>query len=161
VYCDRCGSELQDRQQYCGSCGKPVAPVAKPARRGRVAKHLSVLGILWIVFSVMHLARGTFVATLLPGMMHWGRTAAFGWGRPHFFLPEAFFGMFGGFLVILSVLGIIAGCGLLARQPWARTMAIIFGCFALMSFPFGTALGIYTLWVLGSSDSGREYREAA
>jgi hypothetical protein len=28
---------------------------------------------------------------------------------------------------------------------------------ALLKFPFGTALGIYTLWVLAPSTSGMEY----
>jgi len=115
---------------------------------------------LWIVYSAMHLLGGAFVAAVLPRAMFWGHGAAFGWG-PHFFLPGAFFGMFGGFLFIVSALGIIAGWGLIERRPWARTMAIVFGCLALLNIPLGTALGIYTLWVLGSSDSGRQYREAA
>ncbi len=150
VYCDRCGSELQDRQQFCGSCGKPVVPVASPGTRGRVAGNLPLLGILWIVYSAMHLVGGAFIA----------RTAPFGWRHAHFLLPGPFFGLLGVWLSLLSVLGIIAGFGLLGRRPWARTMAIVFGCLSLLSFPFGTALGIYTLWVLASSDSGRQYRGA-
>ena len=160
MYCDRCGSVLQDRQQFCGSCGKPVAPVVAPAGGGRVANNLPVLGILWIIYSAMHLLGGTFVAAFFPAAMQWAHRAEFGLRHAHFFMPGAFFGLFGGFVVMVSVLGIIAGWGLLARRPWARTMAIVFGCFALASFPFGTALGIYTLWVLASSDSGRQYREA-
>ena len=75
--------------------------------------------------------------------------------------PGSIFGLLGLWLTIMGVLGIIAGVGLLARRPWARTMVIVFGCLSLLSFPFGTALGIYTLWVLASSESGRQYREAA
>jgi hypothetical protein len=60
-----------------------------------------------------------------------------------------------------AVLGIITGWGLLQRQSWARMLAIIFGCFSLLDIPLGTALGIYTLWVLLPSKSEEEYRQIA
>jgi hypothetical protein len=47
--------------------------------------------------------------------------------------------------------------GLFERQPWARILGIVVGFLALLRFPFGTALGIYTLWVLLPENSGREY----
>ncbi|MFB3778757.1 MAG: zinc ribbon domain-containing protein [Bryobacteraceae bacterium] len=161
MYCDRCGSQLQDRQQFCGSCGKPVAPVASSATYGRVARNLPVLGILWIVYSAIPLLGGVFTAHGLPGLMPWVQRTALAWRHAPVLLPGPIFGMFGLWLTIMGVLGIIAGVGLLARRPWARTMAIVFGCLSLVSFPFGTALGIYTLWVLASSESGRQYRAAA
>jgi hypothetical protein len=40
-------------------------------------------------------------------------------------------------------------------------VAIVFGCIALIHFPFGTALGIYTLWVLLPAESEQEYRRSA
>jgi len=60
--------------------------------------------------------------------------------------------------LICAAIGIAAGCGLLARQPWARMLAIIFGAFSLIDIPFGTAIGIYTLWVLLPAESEQEYR---
>ena len=50
--------------------------------------------------------------------------------------------------LIISIPGIIAGLGLLKYQQWARILAIILGALHLFSFPLGTALGIYTFWVL-------------
>jgi hypothetical protein len=47
--------------------------------------------------------------------------------------------------------------GLFERQPWARVLGIVVGFLALLRFPFGTALGIYTLWVLLPESSAREY----
>ena len=44
----------------------------------------------------------------------------------------------------------IAGYGLLKRKKWARTWAIIAGVVAAMSFPFGTAVCVYTFWLLFS-----------
>ena len=45
------------------------------------------------------------------------------------------------------------------REPWARMLAIVLGVLNLFDLPFGTALGIYTLWVLLPAESEREYRE--
>ena len=44
--------------------------------------------------------------------------------------------------------GFFAGWGLLQREAWARTVALVVGFVALLNVPLGTALGIYTLWVL-------------
>ena len=60
-----------------------------------------------------------------------------------------------------AALGILTGWGLLDRQPWARMFAIVLGCFNLIDMPFGTALGIYTLWVLYRRSSEEEYRQIA
>ena len=43
------------------------------------------------------------------------------------------------------------------RQPWARVLGIVVGFLALIRIPFGTALGIYTIWVLLPESSAREY----
>ena len=60
-----------------------------------------------------------------------------------------------------GVAGIITGWGLLERQPWARMLAIVLGCFNLVDMPFGTGLGVYTLWVLLPAKSEEEYRQIA
>jgi len=159
VYCDSCGSELRDQQGFCHSCGKSFAPVTTPRTPGRVAHNIRLLGILWIVYSVIHLVPGLFVAAILPVGMPWARGVAF--GSVPGFVPGTFLGIMGGFLLIVSLLGIVAGWGLLERKPWARTLAIVFGCLALLNIPIGTALGIFTLYVLASSDAERQYREAA
>lgn len=52
------------------------------------------------------------------------------------------------FIGVLSVPGIIAGVGLLQRWSWARVLAIVLGFLNLPNFPIGTAIGIYTIWVL-------------
>jgi hypothetical protein len=49
---------------------------------------------------------------------------------------------------ILGLPGVIVGWGMLRFRPWARILGIIFAFFDLPAFPLGTALGVYTLWVL-------------
>jgi hypothetical protein len=50
-------------------------------------------------------------------------------------------------IVFFSIPSIIAGIGLLYKQSWAMIMALVLGCFKLFSFPLGTALGVYTIWI--------------
>ncbi len=168
MYCDKCGAQVQEGQNYCPSCGKSFVPAstspgaagipgAATAAPGRLANHLRVLGILWVVYSVIHLlpSLGMFAfGTMWSPWMHRG----IGW---HGFFPGHLIAMAGGLFGVLAIIGIIAGWGLISRQPWARMLAIVLGCLALLSIPFGTALGIYTLWVLLPADSDREYRRLA
>jgi hypothetical protein len=59
------------------------------------------------------------------------------------------------FVAILCVPNIIVGWGLLKRKPWSRIAGLVLGCLGLLSFPFGTALGIYSLWVLTKPEAQR------
>jgi hypothetical protein len=61
-------------------------------------------------------------------------------------------------LVIKAVAGIAAGVGIIQRADWARMLAIVVACVSLLSMPFGTAIGIYTLWVLFSPNADAEFR---
>jgi len=55
---------------------------------------------------------------------------------------------FGWLILAKAAAGFFAGWGLLQREEWARTVALVVGFLALLNVPIGTALGIYTLWVL-------------
>jgi hypothetical protein len=55
-----------------------------------------------------------------------------------------------------SLLAIAAGVGLLRFRSWARVLAVALALLGIMHFPFGTALALYALWVLLSTE-GREY----
>jgi hypothetical protein len=51
-------------------------------------------------------------------------------------------------LGLIAIPGLIAGFGLLARQSWARILAIVVAILGLLNFPLGTLIGLYSLWVL-------------
>jgi hypothetical protein len=91
------------------------------------------------------------------GMLFFGRMGFLfmPWHARAFVLP--ILGGIGAFMTLAAAAGIAAGWGLLDRRPWARTLALVLGCLALIDFPFGTALGIYTLWVLFSTGADVEY----
>lgn len=48
---------------------------------------------------------------------------------------------------VFSIPSIIGGFALLKGKKWALTLLMVLGCFKLFSFPIGTALGIYAIWV--------------
>lgn len=51
------------------------------------------------------------------------------------------------FILFFSLPRLIAGIGLLNKKPWALMMALIWGILGVFSFPLGTALCGYTIWV--------------
>ncbi len=53
-----------------------------------------------------------------------------------------------GFVVILSIPGLVAGIGLFKRKEWARILALIISVISLLNFPLGTAVGVYSIWAL-------------
>ena len=52
------------------------------------------------------------------------------------------------FCGVIAFPGILAGYGLLKRQKWGQILGIVVGFLSLVNFPIGTAIGIYTLFVL-------------
>ncbi len=58
-----------------------------------------------------------------------------------------------GFLLLLSAPSIIGGWGLIKGKSWSRVLMIVISALHLLSFPLGTALGIYGLWVLLNEQS--------
>ena len=50
-------------------------------------------------------------------------------------------------ILLFALPSLVVGIGLLTKQSWAMIFALIMGCLNLFSFPFGTAIGIYTIWV--------------
>jgi hypothetical protein len=155
MFCNHCGGALQAGQAFCPGCGRPViAPPAAqaPAFRGRVARHLTAVAIFWIVISAMRL----FGA---GGVMFAGRFARRAALHDPFisgFLPHIF-PVISLFLLAGALIGFLCGWGLLQKHRWARTLALVLGGLSLLDPPLGTALGIYTLWVLLPNESEREY----
>lgn len=56
--------------------------------------------------------------------------------------------------IVFSIPSFLAGYAMLKKKKWARTASIVAAVTDGMSFPFGTALCIYTLWFI-FSDQGR------
>lgn len=124
-----------------------------PRRRGRVQEHLQLVGILWLAFSGFNAVSGALV--LLAYSLFIGRA------NVPLFLHPLLAGI-GWFILLKAAVGLAAGFGLLQRELWARTLVLVLAFIALFTnIPFGTALGIYTMWVLLPSPSEQEYEAMA
>ena len=154
MFCDQCGTSLAPAARFCPSCGKSFVPAAPPqVPMRRVAGHVRTLGILWIVYSAFHLVPGLIVGSFSRWFPYFDADVRF---------PiHGLFRIIGGVLMIKGVVGVIAGIGLLDRRSWARILTIVLGFLSLIDIPFGTAIGIYTLWVLMPGTSETEYRQIA
>jgi hypothetical protein len=130
----------------------------------RVQRHVQTLGILWCVFGAYRFVTGIFAAMFLMGL---SRPGFFGpwtpWGSHGDFpmMHSPFMASIGSFVavmtLILAALSFAVGFSLLTRKPWGRVLAIVVAVLSLIKIPFGTALGIYTLWVLAPALSGAEW----
>ena len=149
MFCDSCGTQISGSATFCSRCGKSLGTTPLMPRQGRIGVHVRLLGILWLAISALRLIPGLFLVTLAGARLFPSDVPTF----VHAVLPAI-----GLAFLICAGIGIAIGCGLLARQPWARMLAIIFGAFSLIDIPFGTAIGVYTLWVLLPAESEQEYR---
>jgi len=62
------------------------------------------------------------------------------------------------FTVLFSIPKVVAGYGLRTHKPWARIWAIVASVMCCLSFPIGTAIGVFGLVFL-FSDEGKQYFE--
>jgi len=158
MFCDQCGAPLQSGQQRCARCGKEVHRriEAVYVQRNRVQEHVRLLAILWMAYSALTVVGGIVLIVISNTLF--GRFSQAGpspevtsWLRP-------FLTVIGYLILAKAAASLIAGLGLLQREPWGRTLTLVVGFISLFNIPIGTALGVYTLWVLLPAQSEEEYR---
>lgn len=163
MFCDRCGAAVLSGQRVCGSCGKEFIGAITPLYviPSRVAQHVRLLGILWLAVSALNAMGGFTLFIVANTIFSRHRFMDTGPGGPGpAFLHPLLIGI--AWLVLLkAAAGFIAGWGLLNRESWARMLTIVLSFLALFNVPFGTALGIYGLWILLPAESEREYEQEA
>lgn len=110
--------------------------------------HKRVIGILYIVTGVLQsigmLLLSILISSLIPFIADNAEENArwvFDWLVPFINIISAIV------IIFLSIPSIVGGAALLQGKGWALTLLMILGCFKLFSFPIGTAIGIYTIWV--------------
>jgi len=121
----------------------------------RVEQHAKLLGILWIVYAIFHAIGGAvllIVANTIFGELSTHDNA--------FFLHPLLTGI-AIFLLVKAAACVVAGFGLIERQSWGRPLTLLLGFISLINIPIGTALGIYTLWVLLSPHADSDYNRLA
>ena len=118
--------------------------------------HKKVLAILYIVSGILQalilLLVSFFIGTLFPFLAseaepdeQWVLTFI---GN---FIPAILWGL----IIFMALPSIIGGVSLLNGKKWALTLLLVLGCFKLFSFPVGTALGVYTIWVYAEDNKAK------
>jgi hypothetical protein len=157
MFCDACGTQLQGNQRHCSGCGKMVTGYIEgyPVR-SRIQEHVRLLAILWFALSAFE-ALGGIVLLVLANTLFLHVSEMTHAPAPAGSFLHLLFMVLGLFVLAKSAAGFLTGWGLLNREPWARIAALVLGFLALIHPPFGTALGVYTLWVLLPANSEAEY----
>jgi hypothetical protein len=113
--------------------------------------HIKAVGILWIVKGILGIFAGFIVLSILLGVGVFAGAAS---GEEIVLPILASIGLFLGILLtVLSLPEIIAGFGIMKHKQWGRILGLVVGALNLLDIPLGTALGVYTFWVLLKDES--------
>jgi hypothetical protein len=124
-------------------------------------RHVNVLGLLYLVWGGLFLLAGAVVLALMFGalaLFHYaageaGTELAAG-------LTAATFGTLAAIALAWGGIHATTGAALRRHRPWSRSVAMVFGVLDLALLPFGTALGVYALWVLLHDEARAEFKHA-
>lgn len=105
-------------------------------------RHINVVAALQIGYSILGLAIGIGLFTLFHFI------GDFVDDHEAEFVLSIIANVMMVMFVVLSIPGILAGMGLFKRREWARILTLILSVLHLLSFPIGTAVGIYSIWAL-------------
>lgn len=117
-----------------------------------IESHKRTLGIIHIVYgsliAITFLFIGSLVSILFPFI---SEEIANDVGRDAdeiLFMVSSIIRTIFILLLIFSALpSIVGGIGLLQKKSWGVVIALIAGCVSIFSFPFGTAVGVYSIYV--------------
>jgi len=169
VFCQYCGNQVQEGGRFCGACGRPsaggavVAANVDPAQR--LKNHVKIMGILWAVYGAFRIVGAAWIFVFSHFMLsmfaqfipHEEGRALF----PFLHFLSALYVVLAGYAVLSGILAIWAAWGLLRQESWGRTLALIAGFVSLISIPFGTAIGVYTIIILLPSSAMQTYDRIA
>src|SRR5712692_2482884 len=121
-----------------------------------MASHVDFVGVLFIIWGLLTalvgvstLALGVGAIALITSPTHGGgRQVAAG-------LTAAAFTALAVIAMLWGAAHVIVGVPLRRHRPWSRLGALMLGSVDLLLLPYGTALGVYAIWVLLSENGKR------
>jgi hypothetical protein len=180
MFCQQCGNPLDGTPQFCGNCGArtplnnagklSLSPAAPPEIAAAVANqalngHVRVMGILWAIYSgfriLMALWTIVFSRMMMPMFESFIPRDADANVMPLFHIMSGFYLASGIYSVLAGAVGFWAAWALLKHEPNGRILALVIAVISLISIPFGTGLGVYTLVILMPAKAERTYGQLA
>jgi hypothetical protein len=112
--------------------------------------HVDFVGVLFIVWGLLTTLVGVSTLALGVGAVALIAQASRGGagGQVAAGLTAAIFTTLAVIAIIWGAAHVVVGVPLRQRKPWARHVALMLGSVDLVLLPYGTALGVYSLWVL-------------
>lgn len=108
--------------------------------------HVQIIAWLRIIVAAIYGVLGVGLAIFLLAVGVFASSEA---SDPAIFLGTLILSLlFAAIMLPWALLCLLAGIGLLRRRTWGRYLALVVGVLDLFNFPFGTLLGIYSLYIL-------------
>ena len=118
-------------------------------------QHITILGVLHIAWNAIGVLIALIVFTAVVGA---GVISC----DPDALAITSLIGTTVAFFFFVPCLpGLIGGIGVLKYRQWARITLLVVGFINLLLVPFGTILGIYTIWVLMSPEVKDKFERGA
>jgi hypothetical protein len=119
--------------------------------------HVDFVGVLFIVWGLLTTLVGVSTLALGVGAVALIAQASRGGGGGQVAagLTAAIFTTLAVIAIVWGAAHVLVGVPLRQRKPWARHVALMLGSVDLVLLPYGTALGVYALWVL-LTEKGKE-----
>jgi len=123
--------------------------------------HKKVLGIIYVITAMLTIMAALFIRAIMAIVFGFAFEEADPDERRVAEFVMAITSFLPAVLIIFSgIPTLIAGVGLLMRQSWAPTFALIMGILKLISFPIGTAIGIYSIWIYSEDQKQKRIAKA-
>ena len=172
MYCSGCGQPLAVGQAVCAQCGRPAVPPVPPVpgyefQLADYAGKLRALSVVWAIWGALSLLFGVAGLTFAHAFFnnHFNQFGPWSHGPwsdsnhpPEWFFPAIFHFIWAAVL-LRTILALLVAWGLHERTQWGRIFAIVIAFLSLLKFPFGTALGIWTLVLLLGYRNSTLYRQ--
>ncbi len=116
--------------------------------------HIDVLGLLHLVWGAFGIMTGVSLSLLAAGTRASLTGQSFGLGER---AAVVLLATVGGSLILAGVASAWTGRALRRREGRGRLVALLMAVPNLVMVPFGTALGVYTFWVLLNDDARKVF----
>jgi hypothetical protein len=118
-----------------------------------VKSHVDFVGVLFIVWGLLTVLVGVSTLALGVGAFSLITSASQGGGQVAAGITAAAFAILAFIAILWGAAHVIVGVPLRRCTPWSRLIALMLGSVDLLLLPYGTALGVYAIWVLLSEDA--------
>jgi hypothetical protein len=120
---------------------------------------VDLVGILFIVWGLLTTLVGVSTLALGIGAVALIASAARGGGGDLAAgVTAAAFTALAIIAIVWGAAHVVVGVPLRRHRPWSRLVALMLGAVDLLLLPYGTALGVYAIWILLNEDAKRLFQ---